>query len=173
MKESAVEDLLYVYDNSDSIDRSQEAGRFSGPIEGRSHHTISVGSVAELQKALDQLVADGKTFRNGLFQTHGNAGMIFFAKEALDAKRLKSRLRGRGYPALFPGVTRLGFDGCNVAEGGDGTDFLIAAAEIFLRHRGSVAFGYTTLGHGVPGWLPLIGGHTLHFGGKIKNVNIT
>jgi hypothetical protein len=33
-----------------------------------------------------------------------------------------------------------------------------------LTKSGGVTMGWTTLGHGMPAWMLLIGGHTLHFG---------
>jgi hypothetical protein len=68
------------------------------------------------------------------------------------------------FAALFPSPARIYFDGCNVAEGGAGTDFLIDVGATLLTKGGGETIGWTTLGHGVPGWVPFIGGHSLHFG---------
>ena len=67
----------------------------------------------------------------------------------------------------FETKRKIYFDGCNVAEGKDGWDFLAAAGETFLR-SGGITMGWTSLGSGMPGWVPFIGGHTEHFWGDTK-----
>jgi hypothetical protein len=156
---------LYIYDSSSSLDRKQAAGRFSGDS---GVVTLGVGSVAELQVGLDQLTTQGQTFNRLLFQTHGNSGMIFFNHAAITAGNLLASFLGKGYETIFPHRTKVYFDGCNVAEGKAGWDFLAAAGEVFLRMQGGITMGYTSLGAGLPGWIPWKGGHTVHLWGDLK-----
>ena len=110
-----------------------------------------------------EIQASGATFNRVLFQTHGGPGKIWFGSEVLDKETLKTQFAS--YVGLFPTATRIYFDGCNVAKGGDGTDFLIAAGYVFLQIGGGETFGWVNVGHGLPGWVPFFGGHTIHFGG--------
>src|SRR5262245_10767836 len=152
---------LYIYDQTSSIDRSQASGRF----DADEAITFPVsGGITQLRKLLDALVANGATFDRVLFQTHGGPGRILFGAERLTKETLKTDFAG--YTGLFPTYTRIYFDGCNVAEGGDGTDFLIAAGYVFLKVGGGETFGWVNVGHGLPGWVPFWGGHTIHFGGS-------
>lgn len=153
---------LYIYDKSSDIDRSQAAGRFSGDDD-----VLTLGidkGIQQLQDALKELVKSKATFNRVLFQTHGSPGTIWFGNEAFDKKVLRTQFTGFG--SLFPHPTRIYFDGCNVASAGPGTDFLLSAGYVFLTSRGGDTFGWTTIGHGLWGHIPLIGGHTLHFGGS-------
>jgi hypothetical protein len=158
----AHQNKLYIYDKSSDIDRDQAAGRFSG-----DNDVLTIGvrfGVENLRKVFEQLVNNNERFNRVVFQTHGSPGRIWFGNESVTANVLKTQFRM--FSQLFPHPTRIYFDGCNVAEGGDGTDFLLAAGEVFLRTGGGETFGWTTLGHGTWGWVPFIGGHTLHFGGE-------
>jgi len=151
---------LYIYDKSSNIDRRQAAGRF---IDDDDVLTIGVGlGVINLRKVFEQLVNNNQSFNRVVFQTHGGPGRIWFGNEAVTAVVLKAQFNG--FSQLFPHPTRIYFDGCNVAAGGVGTDFLLAAGEVFLTMGGGETFGWTTTGYGLPGWISLIGGHTLHFG---------
>jgi hypothetical protein len=152
---------LYIYDATSTLDRMQAAGRFSG-----QHDVLTIGiqkEIPELVTVFNQLLASNQHFNRVLFQTHGNTGRILFNHHRLDAGVLKAQFRS--YGALFPFFTRIYFDGCNVAEDSSGTDFLLAAGEVFLQVGGGEVFGWKNLGHPVPGFLPFIGGHTIHFGG--------
>lgn len=159
-------DKLYVYDNTSSLDIKQAAGRFSdGEV-----HTIGAASPEQLLQALDGLVAAGATFSRVLVQTHGGPGRVWFNGVPVGEAMLRQRFAPRNYHTLFPHYTRIYFDGCNVAEGAAGTEFLRAAGEVFLRLGGGEVFGFTSVGHGVWGWVPIIGGHTLHFSGRLKKL---
>jgi hypothetical protein len=159
---------LYIYDTSSSIDRRQAAGRFSGSSKVT---TIGAGSVAELHTKLGECLAQQLSFNRVLFQTHGNSGMIFFNHVAITADTLRSAFGG--YRQLFPGRTKMYFDGCNVADGAAGWTFLAAAGEVFLKNGGGITMGYTSLGSGLPGWVPVIGGHTLHLWGDLRFIDFT
>ncbi len=156
---------LYIYDAKSKIDIRQAAGRFSG-----QHDVLTIGilkGIPELVTVFNQLLASNQHFNRVLFQTHGAPGAIAFDGVHLTTALLKSNFQG--YSSLFPFFTRVYFDGCNVAEGSLGTDFLIAAGELFLQIAGGDVIGWKNLGHGMPGWMPFIGGHTLHYGGD-KNL---
>ena len=152
---------LYIYDKSSEIDRKQADGRFDDDDDDVLKIGVSLG-VVNLRKVFEQLSNNNMRFNRVLFQTHGGPGRIWFGNQSVTAQVLKAQFRD--FTSLFPHPTRIYFDGCNVAEGGDGTDFLLAAGEVFLVGGGETV-GWTTLGHGVPGWVPFIGGHTLHFWG--------
>jgi hypothetical protein len=150
---------LYIYDTSDWIDRLQARGRFSG-----QHDVLTFGiqnGIKGLLEVFNQLLRTGQHFNRVVFQTHGSPGVIWFGDAAFTASGLKTHFQR--YSPLFPTFTRIYFDGCNVAKGADGTDFLIAAGEAFLRAGGGDVFGWKNLGSGMPGFLPFIGGHTIHF----------
>lgn len=72
--------------------------------------------------------------------------MIFFNHEPITAAVLRNVFARRGYHQLFSNRTKLYFDGCNVADGNDGWDFLAAAGEAFLRNRGGIAHGLDIAG---------------------------
>jgi hypothetical protein len=144
---------LYIYDKSDWIDRAQANGRF---IDDDDVLTIGVGlGVQNLRKVFENLAANELRFNRVLFQTHGGPGSIWFGNEPVTANVLKTQFTG--FSKLFPHPTRIYFDGCNVAEGGAGTNFLLAAGEVFLILGGGETVGWTTIGHGIPGLVSLIG----------------
>ncbi len=150
---------LYVYDRSSFLDRMQASGRF----DDNEVVTLAIDKgIDELKDSFDILLEHGQIFNRALFQTHGKPGGIWFGNEVLTKYVLTSKFNK--YAALFPSVTRIYFDGCNVAGGEDGTNFLLAAGNIFLARGGGEAVGWITLGTAMPGFLPFIGGHTIHFG---------
>jgi len=156
------ETKLYIYDKSSEIDRNQADGRFSDDDDVL---TIGVSlGIKNLKRVFEVLADNKKTFNHVLFQTHGAPGAIYFGNEAVTTGVLRTQFSK--FSKLFPHPTRIYFDGCNVAEGGPGTDFLLAAGQVFLVAGGGVTLGWTTLGHGMWGRFPIIGGHTLHFGGS-------
>ena len=152
---------LYIYDQSSEIDRKQAAGRF-GDDDGVL--TIGVPSERDLLNALHDLTNKRMTFNRALFQTHGGPGGIWFSNDWVSKYTIDAYFAP--FAALFPHAARIYFDGCNVADGGDGTDFLLKVGEVLLVNGGGETMGWTTLGHGVWGWVPFIGGHTIHFGGE-------
>jgi hypothetical protein len=119
--------------------------------------------VAGLQRALDSLVSEGKTFARCLFETHGNVGRIAFNGQRLDANGLNAWFANRGYEKIFPYLwTRIYFNGCNISDNNGGWDFLDAAGRIFLRLGGGTTFAQTGAGR-IPPW-GLLTGHIYHFG---------
>jgi hypothetical protein len=156
----AAQSKLYIYDKSSRIDRWQAAGRFSGDNEVL---TIGVSSgVKNLQKVFESLAGNNQKFNRVVFQTHGSPGAIYFGNESVNAATWKTLFRG--YETMFPVYTRMYFDGCNVAEGGFGTDFLIAAGSVFflleVAKRSVGKHGNWPAGIHIG-----LCGHTIHFGG--------
>jgi hypothetical protein len=159
------ESKLYIYDASDRIDRSQADGRFSGESELL---TVGVGSIRELHQWLAKLVKEQYTFKRILFQTHGNSGMIFFNEVPITSGDLRTDFTGKGYDLLCPDRAKIYCDGCNVAEGKEGWGFLAALGQVFLRNQGGITMGYTSRGLGMPWYIPVVAGHTIHLWGDIK-----
>ncbi len=156
---------LFIYDASTPEDRDQAAGRFS---KSDGVTTIGTQSKTGLLMELNELVRKKSYFSRVLVQTHGTPGSIEFNKGKIFDTTLKSDFVGWNFHALFPLYTRIYFDGCNVAEGSLGSDFLDAVGSIFLRSGGGEVYGWTSYGYGMSSWIPFIGGHTVHFSGDVK-----
>jgi hypothetical protein len=157
---------LFIYDTSDDGD-DQADGRFDDMDDVT---TVATDSKEGLIAGLDGLVRAGARFDRVLFQTHGGPGNIRFNGLTIWDRTLREKFGGRNYHALFPVPTRIYFDGCNVAGGSLGTEFLEAAGEVFLRSAGGETVGFTTPGYGFSGWVPFVGGHTIHFSGGLKRI---
>lgn len=161
---------LYIYDSTSTLDRAQAICRF-----GKSSDivTLPVASSNQLEAELTKLKRAGLTFDRMLIQTHGNSGMIFFNHQALTATGLRAQFAGKGYDVLFPTYTRIYFDGCNVAEGDSGKNFLATSGSIFLRSGGGEVFAYESLGTAMPSWVPFIAGHTVHFNAGFVSIQFS
>lgn len=165
---SKVYRLLSIFDASDWVGRQQ------GGHDGSDVYTARADTLDQLQALLDRLLKEGVTFKNAIFTTHGGPGRIWFGDDALSPYVLFTRFNAGHYERLFPfPKTRMYFDGCNVAESDDGWLFLEAAARTFLRGTGGMTFGWTSMGIGMPSWLPFIGGHTEHLTGRVRYVILT
>jgi hypothetical protein len=158
---------LFIYDTGDANNVDQADGRFSA---GYDVTEIATDSVAGLLNGLDGLVRRRATFDRLLVQTHGSPGTIYFGNESILPYEWNNRFAGRGYHLLFPTYTRIYFDGCNVGAADIGTRFLTAAGQVFTRIAGGEVFAFTNPGYGFPGWVPFIGGHTIHVGAPLKKV---
>jgi hypothetical protein len=138
-------DLLFLYDGDMSwLERS--VGRFDADL------AIAVeGGIKGLKKVFDRFLAEGKTFKRVMFETHGYPGMIFFGDEKnncqIDSAELTAEFTG--YDALFPKYTRMYFAGCNVAEDEAGWQFLETAGKTFLTRAGGLTFGWTSAGFAI------------------------
>jgi hypothetical protein len=159
---------LYVYDKTDYLDRWQSSGRFSRRDD--DVRILPVSSVQDLLDGLDRFLSAGLVFDRMLVQTHGNSGRILFGNQNVWDITWRDEFGNRGYDRLFPTFARIYFDGCNVAKGGDGVEFLRAAGRVFLKGMGGEVVGWTSFGLGLPGWIPFIGGHTIHPAGYIVRV---
>lgn len=158
---------LYIYDQTSEIDRDQADGRFDGE---KNIDAMPVTSIGDLRTQLSQLVASNTSYDRILFQTHGFPGGIAIKKAALNTATLHKHFTGLGLDKIAGKNARIQFDGCNVAQGQDGWTFLETAGRIFLQSGGGYAAGWTSLGTGINGWIPWIGGHTLHFSGGFRRV---
>ncbi len=158
---------LFIYDVSDEDNEDQALGRFDvDEVEW-----VGVSTMKNLLAALDRLVRHRATFDRVLVQTHGHPGHVDFGNDHIWDITLEREFAARNYHTLFPQYTRFYFDGCNVAEGSLGTEFLEAVGPIFLRMGGGVAQGWTSAGYGYSSWVPFIGGHTIHWSGGFKSIS--
>jgi hypothetical protein len=160
---------LFIYDTGDEDNREQAEGRFD-----KSDDLVPVpcASQAELEVGLDKLLKEGKVFNRVLFQTHGRAGALRFGddehKDAIYNVTFQFNWAKKGYDALFPVYTKIYFDGCNVGEGDEGTDFMEAAGGCFLKRAGGEVKAFINPGYGMSLWIPFLGGHTIHFHNGLK-----
>jgi hypothetical protein len=136
---------------------------------GNNELAYDIHSTQALVDTLRSLVLAKTTFDAAVFSTHGNAGTIFFGKEAVQYRGLYSLMLDQHYYSrLFPSSnSRILFGGCNVAEGDDGWKFLLAAARCFLVYGGE-AIGWTSAGFQAP--FSLRHGHIVHLWGDTKQV---
>jgi hypothetical protein len=150
--------LLHIYDDDDWrmhwMTKRKDA-EFVIPVKG---------GPLKMVDALDRVVASGKRYDRVLFETHGAPGWIGMGKYAINARWMRA-LAGRHYDSFCDPGARLYFNGCNVAEGDEGWDFLRASAEVFLIGRGGVAFGHTSTGFADP-----LTGHVVHPWGDTRHV---
>lgn len=123
------------------------------------------GGAWKMVEHLDSIVASGWRFNRVLFETHGQPGVMVMGDEGMDARWIRSELCGRGYETICEIGTKLYFNGCNVAEGEAGWDFLRAAAEVFLIGQGGIAFGHTSVG-----FASIRTGHVIHPWGDTRYV---
>lgn len=153
--------LLHIYDASDSNIRQTMRAR------GGSRSTCGVQPTPlGLVEALDGLRASGQMFDRILFETHGLPGTICFGQYGYNAAYLRA-VRNRGWTYIARAGARIYFNGCNVAEGDAGWDFLAAAAQLFLAPGGGEVFGQTTVGFGNP-----FNGHVVHPWGSTKRIYV-
>lgn len=156
---------LSVYDADDEFCRS------FGENRDAARKLAVTGGLGGLKSAWDGFVASpGGDYSRVVFDTHGNQGMIFFHGQALDWGGVGALFGGRDYAKIFPGFTRIYFDGCNVAEGSFGWLFLQEVAKSLLKAGGGMVFGWTSKGYTFG-----IRGHTaphkwVHLTGKIRYV---
>jgi hypothetical protein len=160
--------LLQIYDGDD-----EATVETAGDRDGVSRSVAVHGGVAGFVKAMSDLVADGRPYDRVVIETHGGPGVIKFNGESVYDITLRDKFKA-DYRKLFPLYTRLYFNGCNVAEGGDslGWGFLETAGRMFLAGGGGQVFGHTSPGYAFPGWAPLVGSHTVHFSGETRYVDI-
>jgi hypothetical protein len=126
---------------------------------------IAISSIGELRRQLDSMLSTRATVGRLLVETHGSAGAIYFGKQQLCTSNLGPWLAGRGYEDMFEPGARVLFNGCNVAEGRMGREFLRAIGRIFFKKNfGSVA-GLTSAGIVVP-----FGGRVYHLWGDLVEI---
>lgn len=165
--------LLSIYDPDTMATRAAEFRRNSDMKQ------VAVkGGIKGLQNALEKLRSERWVFQGAVFSTHGAPGRIRVNDDRIYSSTLREDFANRGYESLFQILSpRIYFDGCNVAEGDAGWEFLETAASIFLRSTGGVAFGYTSVGFGMhPIVMAVssltvyrpIAGHTIHPWGESR-----
>jgi hypothetical protein len=166
--------LLFAYDTHDTPNKEQAEDRFS---KSDDVWAIGADSRASLMRHLDWCVNQRMTFERGLFQTHGAPGNLIFGTEMLDSYHLTTadteNFSRKNYHLLFPERAVVYFDGCNVGANESGTDFLVNFGTVFLRNKGGITMAFTNPGYGMEGWVPIFGGHTLHFFGTLKEIYFT
>ena len=160
--------LLQIYDADDEDTRDT-----AGDRDGVTKSVGVTGGVAGFVRAMAALVEEGRPYDRVVVETHGGAGFIKFADQKVWDITLKEKFTAN-YRKLFPLYMRMYFNGCNVAEGGDylGWGFLEMAGKVFLKAMGGQVFAHTSPGYAFPGWVPLVGSHTVHFSGETRYVNI-
>ena len=124
---------------------------------------VELGGTQALLDALDNLVAKGAAFKRAVVSSHGSPGAISIGNERIDSSTLRRCFANKGYDRLFPLFTRMGFVGCNVADGDQGWAFLEAAANIFFKSMGGIAFGWDSAGLAIPF-------HSVHLWGDCRYV---
>jgi hypothetical protein len=126
---------------------------------------VGVGSLRQFTDALDGLRSSGVKLDQLRITTHGRSGLIVFGTDPLISANIGPRLAGRGYEDLFAPGANVYLDGCNVAEGRDGTKFLKKLGELFfVKVSGSIQAS-TSFGFGVPFGLDVV-----HFWGDTKTL---
>lgn len=150
---------LIINDNSDYVNRWQEFRWFSSS----DVITLSIGSLKELIDGLTGLIQKRMVFDKVVFRTHGNIGQMWLGGDQIYAGDWLNLASQINFPALFPGRTIVYFDACDLVAGETGTNFLIKAGQALLRGGGGSISGWTSLGFAVPGIIPFIGGHTIHY----------
>jgi hypothetical protein len=151
--------LLHIYDSSDWTIRLTAGER-------DADRKLPIDDGNNFYSALDGLVREGKKYDRILFETHGSPGCIGFGKVGIDADYLGS-LATRSYTIFVAQNARVYFNGCNVAEGKAGWEFLEAAAKVFLTPGGGQVFGQTAVGFGNP-----FNGHVVHLWGDTKTLYV-
>ncbi len=174
-------DLVQIYDADDGL------MRWTGKNRGDAEPVGVTGGVGGLKRVLDRLVLEKRVFGRAIFHTHGNKGFVAFGNRSdnkhVTAKVLTSEFAGRQYERLFTYNARIYFNGCTVAGGDEGWDFLEAAGSIFLGGLGGTTFGHTSKGYpvtydvltflsGVATGRVLweVRGHSPHFSGNTRYV---
>jgi len=159
-----------VYDLLSINDGSSLRNRVLGRAKSDDSYTISVQEGKwGLKAKLIELIEQGMQFRNCIFTTHGNSGVIFLGDEYIDAYTWYTEFYNYPFYRLFPFAnTKLYFAGCDVADEEWGWKFLEAAARSLLRTAGGVASAWTSLGFGSP-----ISGHVRHLWGDTRQVMIS
>lgn len=148
--------LLHIFDSSDSS--IIETAGVRGVVD-----RLPISDASGLASALDHLVAAGSRYNRVLFETHGSPGCIYFHHQPISAAWWRAA-RDRHYANLTTAGVRVYFNGCNVAEGASGWEFLRAVVPVLVT-RGGEVFGQTSTGYG-----NRFNGHVVHFWGSTRTL---
>jgi hypothetical protein len=151
--------LLHIFDSSDR--RIVQTAGARGVV-----NKLPIADGNDFVSSMDALVASGDTFDRILFETHGSPGRIYFGGKYISSGFLRG-CTPRHYTRLTTPNARVYFNGCNVAAGSEGWDFLEAAAALFVTPGGGEVFGQTSLGFGNP-----FNGHVVHFWGVTRTLYV-
>jgi hypothetical protein len=160
--------LLQIYDADDEDTRDT-----AGDRDGVTRSVGVTGGLAGFINAMNGLAAEATPYDRVVVETHGGAGFIKFRDDKVYDITFRDKFTAN-YRRLFPLYTRMYFNGCSVADGGDslGWGFLEMAGKTFLKGGGGQVLAHTSAGYAFPGWVPLIGSHTVHFSGETRYVDI-
>ena len=149
--------LLHIYDSSDWRIRQTASAR--GAV-----HKLPIADGDNLVTALDGELRAGRYYERILFETHGAPGQISFGGKAVTAAYWRA-VTTRNWYRLVTNNARIYFNGCNVAEGATGWEFLETAVDVFMKPGGGEMFGQTSVGFGNP-----FNGHVVHLWGSTRTL---
>ena len=151
--------LLYIYDSSSWLFRQTAKRRVA-------EKKMPIADKSDLRYELDQLKNAGKYFDRILFDTHGSPGEISFDGKSIDRYYWDAMPPGR-YNSLTAPSTKIYFNGCNVAEGRAGVEFLKAVVRVFMTTGDGEVSGQTSIG-----LLNLDKGQMVHYWGDTITIYV-
>src|SRR5258708_248497 len=110
-----------------------------------------------------------------VIETHGSPGALYFGTDCVNSARINS-LDGNGFENMFESNAHIFLNGCNIAEtecttgtcgpAGNGRQFLVEMARVFLRMNGGRVGASTSKG------IPFFNNKVYHLWGKTVYVLI-
>ena len=148
--------LLHIFDSSDP--RIKQTAGVRGVVDRLP--------VSDGDNWLPRLTVSFRQVRdsNVFFETHGSPGCIYLGNKLISADWWRS-VTDRNYTILITANARVYFNGCNVAEGASGWDFLEAVVAVLLTPGGGEVFAQTSIGFGNP-----FNGHVVHLWGSTRRL---
>jgi hypothetical protein len=129
---------------------------------------VGIESLQALRDQFDYMIGNYSNVDRLVVETHGIAGAIYFGDQQLCISNVGGWFAGRGYESLFNPGARILLNGCNVAEGAVGRQFLRAIGTIFLKMNGGSVAGCTSIGLANP-----FNGRVYHLWGDIVEIYFT
>jgi hypothetical protein len=161
----------HLYDSTDSSSGSpadtsgtREDDRGSSDPSA-AYILVSIDSLQALRDQFDYMTANYSSVDRMVVETHGSAGAIYFGNQQLCIANLGPWFAGQGYESLFNPGARILFNGCNVAEGVAGREFLREVGRTFLKMNGGSVAGCTSAGLANP-----FNGRVYHLWGDIVEI---
>ena len=105
----------------------------------------AMGSLIDFTNFLTKYRDSGRCINKLEANTHGSPGNIYFGSDWLDAAMIR-RYQGQAFHKVFSPGAAVFFHGCNVAEGDQGNEFLVAFGETFLCGGGGSVVASTSKG---------------------------